>query len=59
VLLFTISTHLLEIPFGVFAWLIWLAGGNRTHPDATGADMALTPGTGGTPDAPGGRSQNR
>ena len=59
VLLFTISTHLLEIPFGVFAWLIWLAGGNRTNPDATGADLALTAGTDSTPDAPDDRSHNQ
>jgi hypothetical protein len=45
VMLFTISTHLLEIPFGVFAWLIWLTGRNRTHPDATGDDLTLTLGT--------------
>jgi uncharacterized membrane protein YbhN (UPF0104 family) len=52
VLLFTISTHLLEIPFGVFAWLIWLAGRDRTHPDAMGPDMALTAGPDTTPNAP-------
>lgn len=26
VLLFTIFTHVLEIPFGVIAWLVWLSG---------------------------------
>jgi hypothetical protein len=58
VLLFTISTHLLEIPFGVFAWLIWLTGGDRTHPDATGAALTLTLGTGSASGARNGRSQN-
>jgi uncharacterized membrane protein YbhN (UPF0104 family) len=58
VMLFTISTHLLEIPFGVFAWLIWLTGRNRTHPDATGDDLTLTLGTDSASGARDGRSQN-
>ena len=31
VLLFTISTHLLEIPFVASAWLVWLGSGNTRH----------------------------
>ena len=29
ILLFTIFTHILEIPFGVLAWLVWLWGRGR------------------------------
>ena len=29
ILLFTIFTHVLEIPFGVVAWLVWLWGRDR------------------------------
>jgi putative heme transporter len=50
VLLFTISTHLLEIPFGVLAWLIWMADRNRNHPGPTDPDGPLTPGTHPTAD---------
>jgi len=35
ILLFTIFTHILEIPFGVLAWLVWLWGRGRDA-DATG-----------------------
>jgi len=32
ILLFTIFTHVLEIPFGVVAWLVWLWGRDRERP---------------------------
>ena len=32
VLLFTIFTHILEIPFGVLAWLVWLWGRRPSRP---------------------------
>jgi uncharacterized membrane protein YbhN (UPF0104 family) len=59
ILLFTIFTHILEIPFGVLAWLVWLWGRGKAAPgDATGAvgsidspAPAVVPGhpTGGAP----------
>jgi len=65
ILLFTIFTHVLEIPFGVVAWLAWLWGRDRKLPvtqeiavphhaldDATG--VAVTPASGdGAPAPPG------
>jgi uncharacterized protein (TIRG00374 family) len=65
ILLFTIFTHVLEIPFGVAAWLAWLWGRDRKIPvtqeiaaphhaldDAAG--VAVSPASGdGAPAAPG------
>ena len=34
ILLFTIFTHILEIPFGVLAWLVWLWGRGKSGGDA-------------------------
>jgi len=46
VLLFSIFTHVIEIPFGITAWLVWLWG-RRGHPTPAvdgGADAADVPG---------------
>lgn len=50
ILLFTIFTHILEIPFGVLAWLIWLWGrgkgarvGDADGPAATEASVGSEP----------------
>ncbi len=40
ILLFTIFTHILEIPFGVLAWLVWLWGRGRGKGEEDGADAA-------------------
>jgi len=44
VLLFSIFTHVIEIPFGITAWLVWLWGrrGRQTPPEST-ADSDPTP----------------
>jgi len=65
ILLFTIFTHVLEIPFGVIAWLAWLWGRDRKIPvavematphhaldDAAGV-AASAAGGDGSPPAPG------
>ena len=38
ILLFTIFTHILEIPFGVLAWLVWLWGRGTKRP--AGSDLS-------------------
>jgi len=38
ILLFTIFTHIVEIPFGVLAWLGWLWGRGKRTPDESSAD---------------------
>jgi uncharacterized membrane protein YbhN (UPF0104 family) len=38
ILLFTIFTHILEIPFGVLAWLAWLWGRGKTGQGETAGD---------------------
>ena len=40
ILLFTIFTHVLEIPFGVVAWLVWLWGRGKSGGDARHAVAA-------------------
>jgi len=40
ILLFTIFTHILEIPFGVLAWLVWLWGRGKSGGDARHAVAA-------------------
>ncbi len=37
-LLFTIFTHVIEIPFGIVAWLVWLWGRKRRPAHPTGSD---------------------
>ena len=46
VLLFSIFTHVIEIPFGITAWLVWLWGrrGHTTPAVDGGADAADVPG---------------
>ena len=46
VLLFSIFTHVIEIPFGITAWLVWLWGrrGHTTPAVDGGADAANVPG---------------
>ncbi len=49
VLLFTIFTHVIEIPFGIVAWLVWFWGRGRTPkvdavPAERGPDAALPEG---------------
>jgi uncharacterized protein (TIRG00374 family) len=65
ILLFTIFTHVLEIPFGVIAWLVWLWGRDRKlpikdeiaarHHLLDDAEVTASPAGGdGTPGSPGG-----
>jgi uncharacterized membrane protein YbhN (UPF0104 family) len=66
ILLFTIFTHVLEIPFGVIAWLVWLWGRDRKLPikeeiaashhllDDPGVRAAAVGGDDGAPGPPGG-----
>ena len=64
VLLFTIFTHVIEIPFGIVAWLVWFWGRGRKpiaalRSAATGSDedtgLAVAPTVGG-PSGPGRRA---
>jgi uncharacterized protein (TIRG00374 family) len=52
ILLFTIFTHILEIPFGVLAWLVWLWDrGKKSKSAALPVDTQISAETAGPPPA--------
>ncbi|MET0866034.1 MAG: lysylphosphatidylglycerol synthase transmembrane domain-containing protein [Nakamurella sp.] len=50
ILLFTIFTHILEIPFGVLAWLVWLWGRGKSATATVDGGPAADANAAGAPD---------